>query len=236
MNTNLTNYLEFLENSSKFKAMDKAKKAQMLSEIKELIKADALWLRNSHKDESKRRISNALFARLYLDIKDEIIAKIKEEQIAIFSVFSKKPNQKYPKELKEHRKRGDIDFAVAFGRGRDESGESIFVTTFIIFARNSSFDLRPFNDLEFQSKINISKLIDFCSNCQIDLNALKELCFDPSRFSSLDFTHAKVLFYERLCDEIISANRQVIGSITAQTARSLWSENYDISSYFKSLS
>ncbi|MDY5616729.1 MAG: hypothetical protein SPF34_07515 [Helicobacter sp.] len=44
MDTNLTNYLEFLENSSKFKAMDKATKAQMLSEINELIKADALWV------------------------------------------------------------------------------------------------------------------------------------------------------------------------------------------------
>lgn len=64
IDTNLTNYLEFLENSKKFKAMDKAAKAQMLSQINELIKADALWVRNSHKDEIKRRISNALFARL----------------------------------------------------------------------------------------------------------------------------------------------------------------------------
>ena len=64
MDTNLTNYLEFLENSSKFKAMDKAAKAQMLSQINELIKSDALWVRNSHKDEIKRRISKALFARL----------------------------------------------------------------------------------------------------------------------------------------------------------------------------
>ncbi|MCL9823589.1 hypothetical protein [Helicobacter colisuis] len=61
MDTNLTNYLEFLENSSKFKAMDKATKAQMLSEINELIKADALWVRNSHKDESKRHISAPFF-------------------------------------------------------------------------------------------------------------------------------------------------------------------------------
>ena len=129
-------------------------------------------------------------------------------------MFSKEPNQKYPKELKEYRKRGDIEFAVAFGRGKDENGETVFANTFIIFARNSSFDLRPFNDLEFQSKINISKLIDFCSNCKIDLNALKELCFDPSRFSNLAFTHAKVLFFDRLCDEIISANRQIIGSVT----------------------
>lgn len=89
MGTNLTNYLEFLENSSKFKAMDKSAKAQMLSQINELIKSEALWVRNSHKDEIKRRISEALFARLYSDKKDEIIAKIKEEQIAIFSVFSK---------------------------------------------------------------------------------------------------------------------------------------------------
>ena len=64
MDTNLTNYLEFLENSSKFKAMDKAAKAKMLSQINELIKSDALWVRNARNDESKRRISNALFARL----------------------------------------------------------------------------------------------------------------------------------------------------------------------------
>ncbi|WP_272888169.1 hypothetical protein [Campylobacter lanienae] len=42
MDTNLTNYLKFLENSSKFKTMDKAAKAQMLSEINELIKSEAL--------------------------------------------------------------------------------------------------------------------------------------------------------------------------------------------------
>ena len=64
MDTNLTNYLEFLENSSKFKAMDKAAKAQMLSQINELIKSEALWVRNARNDESKRRISKAIFARL----------------------------------------------------------------------------------------------------------------------------------------------------------------------------
>ena len=233
---NLTNYLEFLENSKKFKEMDKAERAQMLGEINELIKADPFWVRNSGKDEVKRRIKNALFERLYLDIKDEIVDKIKEQKITIFSVFSKALNQKYPKELKEHRKRGDIDFAVAFGRGKDESGEAIFANTFIVFARNSSFDLRSLDSLEFQNKINSSKLIDFCSNCEIDLNALKELCFDTSKLLSLDFTHAKALFYERLCDEIINANRQIIGSITCYTARSLWSDNYNVSSYFKGLS
>ncbi|WP_141080514.1 hypothetical protein [Campylobacter lanienae] len=56
LNENLINYLEFLENSSKFKAMDKAAKAQMLSQINELIKSEALWVRNSHKDESKRQL------------------------------------------------------------------------------------------------------------------------------------------------------------------------------------
>ncbi|MDD6161755.1 MAG: hypothetical protein PUB35_03025 [Campylobacteraceae bacterium] len=44
MDTNLTSYLEFLENFSKFKAMDKATKAQMLSQINELIKSEALWV------------------------------------------------------------------------------------------------------------------------------------------------------------------------------------------------
>ncbi|WP_096027715.1 hypothetical protein [Campylobacter lanienae] len=56
MDTNLTNYLKFLENSKKFKAMDKASKAQMLSQINELIKSEALWVRNSHKDENKRQL------------------------------------------------------------------------------------------------------------------------------------------------------------------------------------
>ena len=32
------------------------------------------------------------------------------------------------------------------------------------------------------------------------------------------FTHAKALFFDRLGDDIISANRQIIGSVTAQTA------------------
>ena len=261
MDTNLTNYLEFLENSSKFKAMDKAAKAQMLSQINELIKSDALWVRNSHKDEIKRRISEALFARLYSDKKDEIIAKIKEEQIAIFSVFSKEPNQKYPKELKEHRKRGDIEFAVAFGRGKDESGENIFATTFIAFAKSASLPISPiaqrvvrkyecggkyicginrfkiydaFDDSsEFYDAAKKCDIINFDKQCEINLALLKELIFLPEWIKDFAFTHAKVLFYERLCDDIISANRQVIGSVTGQTARSLWSDNYDVSSYFK---
>ena len=54
MDTNLTNYLEFLENSSKFKAMDKAAKAQMLSQINELIKSEALWVRHARNDENIR--------------------------------------------------------------------------------------------------------------------------------------------------------------------------------------
>nr|WP_321427924.1 hypothetical protein [uncultured Campylobacter sp.] len=261
MNEKLTNYLEFLENSSKFKAMDKAQKTQMLSEINELIKADALWVRNSHKDESKRRISNTLFARLYTDIKDEITAKIKEQKITIFSVFSKTPNQKYPKELKELRKRGDIDFAVAFGRGKDESGESIFATTFIVFAKSASAVISPIVQMvvrkykcggkficginrfkiydafdessEFSDTAKKCDIINFDKNCEINLAVLKEMIYLPEWIKDFDFTHAKVLFYERLCDEIISANRQIIGSITGQTARSLWSDSYDINSYFK---
>ena len=261
MDTNLTNYLEFLENSSKFKAMDKAAKAQMLSQINELIKSEALWVRNSHKDEIKRRISKALFARLYSDKKDEIIAKIKEKQIAIFSVFSKEPNQKYPKELKEHRKRGDIEFAVAFGRGKDENGEAVFANTFIIFARTNGVSisiiaqniLRKYEcggkyicginrfkiydafdeSSEFYGTAKKCDIINFDKQCEINLALLKELIFLPEWIKDFAFTHAKVLFYERLCDDIISANRQVIGSVTGQTARSLWSDNYDVSSYFK---
>lgn len=89
MDTNLTSYSEFLENSAKFKAMDKAQRAQMLGEINELIKADAFWVLNSHKDE-KKRIKNALFARLYSDIKGEIPAKIKEQKITILAYLTKR--------------------------------------------------------------------------------------------------------------------------------------------------
>ena len=261
MYTNLTNYLEFLENSSKFKAMDKAAKAQMLSQINELIKSEALWVRNSRKDESKRRISKALFARLYSDKKDEIIAKIKEEKIAIFSVFSKEANQKYPKELKEHRKRGDIEFAVAFGRGKDESGENIFATTFIAFAKSASLPISPIaqrvvrkyecggkyicginrfkiydafdESSEFYGTAKKCDIINFDKQCEINLALLKELIYLPWWIKDFAFTHAKALFFDRLCDEIISANRQIIGSVTGQTVRSLWSDNYDVSLYFK---
>ena len=62
---------------------------------------------------------------------------------------------------------------------------------------------------------------------------LSSLIYLPEWIKDFAFTHAKALFFDRLCDEIISANRQVIGSITGQTARSLWSDNYDVSSYFK---
>nr|WP_321432130.1 hypothetical protein [uncultured Campylobacter sp.] len=36
--------------------MNKAAKAQMLSQINELIKTYALWVRNSHKNEHKRQL------------------------------------------------------------------------------------------------------------------------------------------------------------------------------------
>ncbi|MDO2409205.1 hypothetical protein [Campylobacter magnus] len=261
MNEKLTNYLEFLENSAKFKAMDKAQKAQMLSEINELIKSDALWVLNSRNDEIKKRVSSALFARLYSDIKDEILSKIKEQKFSIFSVFSKEPNQKYPKELKEHRKRGECEFAVAFGKGKDESGEAVFANTFIIFEKARCFIvptiqkiarkynctgkyIRGYNRFkvydalsdclgDFDDTVKKNEIIDFDKNCEINLTALSKIIPYPNGLRDFAFTHAKVLFYERLCDEIISANRQVIDSITCYTARSLWSDNYDVSSYFK---
>ena len=176
-------------------------------------------------------------------------------------MFSKEANQKYPKELKELRKRGDIEFAVAFGRGKDESGESIFATTFIAFAKSASLPISPIaqrvvrkyecggkyicginrfkiydafdESSEFYGAAKKCDIINFNKQCEINLALLKELIYLPWWIKDFAFTHAKVLFYERLCDEIISANRQVIGSVTGQTARSLWSDNYDVSSYFK---
>lgn len=141
MNETLTKYLEFLEYFQKFSQIPKAQKEQMLSQINELIKADGFWVLNSKKNELKARISKALFARLYSDVKAQILAKIKEQKFSIFSIFSKEPNQKYPKELKELRKRGDIDFAVVFGRGKDEIG-AVFVSTFIVFKKALAY-LRP---------------------------------------------------------------------------------------------
>ena len=199
--------------------------------------------------------------RLYSDKKDEIIAKIKEKQIAIFSVFSKEPNQKYPKELKEHRRRGDIEFAVAFGRGKDESGENIFATTFIAFAKSASLPISPIaqrvvrkyecggkyicginrfkiydafdGSSEFYGTAKKCDIINFNKQCEINLALLKELIYLPEWIKDFAFTHAKALFFDRLCDEIISANRQIIGSVAGQTVRFLWSDNYDASSYFK---
>ena len=50
----------------------------------------------------------------------------------------------------------------------------------------------------------------------------KFLCLAALFFALVDkglcFYSRKVLFFDRLCDEIISANRQIIGSVTAQTA------------------
>ena len=89
MNTNLTNYLEFLENSSKFKAMDKAAKAQMLSQINELIKSEALWVRNSHKDESKRQLKK-LFLLGFIAIKKmKLSQKSKKKKLRFLACLAR---------------------------------------------------------------------------------------------------------------------------------------------------
>lgn len=262
MNEKLTKYLAFLEDFQKFSQMPKAQKAQMLSQINELIKADGFWVLNSKKNELKARISKALFARLYSDVKAQILAKIKEQKFSIFSIFSKEPNQKYPKELKELRKRGDIDFAVVFGRGKDESAV-VFVSTFIVFKKSPCF-LAPiiqkivrkhncarkyisgYNKLNLYDAFDESSelcdvatkcdVINFNENCAINLAQLAKIIPRPKGLKNFAFTHSKVLFYERLSAEILSANRQVTCSITCYTARSLWSNNYAISSYFKAKS
>lgn len=259
MNETLTKYLKFLEDFQKFSQIPKAQKAQMLSQIHELIKADGFWVLNSKKNELKARISKALFARLYSDVKAQILAKIKEQK---FSIFSKEPNQKYPKELKELRKRGDIDFAVVFGRGKDES-VVVFVSTFIVFKKSPCL-LTPIIQkivrkhncakkyISGQNKLNLydafdesselcdvatkCDVINFNENCAINLAQLAKIIPRPKELKNFAFTHSKVLFYERLSAEILNANRQVIGSITCYTARSLWSDNYAISSYFKAQS
>lgn len=262
MNETLTKYLEFLEDFQKFSQIPKAQKAQMLSQINELIKADGFWVLNSKENELKARISKALCARLYSDIKAQILAKIKEQKFSIFSIFSKEPNQKYPKELKELRKRGDIDFAVVFGKGKDESAV-VFVSTFIVFKKSPCL-LTPIIQkivrkhncarkyIGGQNKLNLydafdesselcdvatkCDVINFNENCAINLAQLAKIIPRPKGLKNFAFTHSKVLFYERLSAEILSANRQVTCSITCYTARSLWSDNYAISSYFKAQS
>lgn len=260
----IPNYLELLEDARAFSQMDKTSKAQMLSSINELIKRDHLWVLNSRNDESKRRIRKALCDRLWADVLADILSDICQRDFAIFSVFGTSVNERYPKELKNARKCGDIDFALAFSQGKDYEFRDIFGKHFIVFARNSSFDLHSFisklaktyswgiyayaknagnftlynafENLEFPSKIKLSKLINFYSNCKVDLDALKELCPNPSKSLSIKLTCFKALFYERLSDEILGANRQIIGSITGYTARSLWFDNYDKSVYIKTSS
>lgn len=238
MNEKLTKYLEFLEDFQKFSQMPKAQKAQMLSQINELIKADGFWVLNSKENELKARISKALFARLYSDIKAQILAKIKEQKFSIFSIFGKEPNQKYPKELKELRKRGDIDFAVVFGKGKDESGVVFVSTSFIVFEKSPCL-LAPiiqkivrkhncarkyisgYNKLNLYDAFDESSelydvatkcdVINFNENCAINLAKLAKIIPRPKGLKNFAFIRSKVLFYERLSAEILSANRQIIG-------------------------
>lgn len=79
-------------------------------------------------------------------------------------------------------------------------------------------------------------VINFNENCAINLAQLAKIIPRPKELKNFAFTHSKVLFYERLSAEILNANRQVTCSITCYTARSLWSDNYAISSYFKAQS
>lgn len=88
MNETLTKYLEFLEDFQKFSQMPKAQKAQMLSQINELIKADGFWVLNSKENELKARISKALCARLYSDIKAQILTKSKSRNLAFLAFLA----------------------------------------------------------------------------------------------------------------------------------------------------
>lgn len=151
---------------------------------------------------------------------------------------------------------------MVFGRGKDESAV-VFVSTFIVFKKSPCL-LTPIIQkivrkhncakkyISGQNKLNLydafdesselcdvatkCDVINFNENCAINLAQLAKIIPRPKGLKNFAFTHSKVLFYERLSAEILSANRQIIGSITCYTARSLWSDNYAISSYFKAQS
>lgn len=151
---------------------------------------------------------------------------------------------------------------MVFGRGKDES-VVVFVSTFIVFKKSPCL-LTPIIQkivrkhncakkyISGQNKLNLydafdesselcdvatkCDVINFNENCAINLAQLAKIIPRPKELKNFAFTHSKVLFYERLSAEILNANRQIIGSITCYTARSLWNNNYAISSYFKAQS
>ena len=53
---------------------------------------------------------------------------------------------------------------------------------------------------EFYGTTKKCDIINFDKQCEINLALLKELIFLPAWIKDFAFTHAKALFYERLCD------------------------------------
>lgn len=252
----LSHYLALLEDARKFSQMDAFSKSQMLNELGVIIKNDALWTLHCAKDSLKQRIKIALSQRLFGDILDFITSEIANRDFAVLCAKTHAPNSPYPKELKIAFRAGVLEYSSAFLKAKDYELNDIYATCFVIFSKNSSFDLRNFasnlakkysnsffafakngghfilcaKERELKTKISVNELIDFNKKCALNENALKELC--GFWVFNARFSHAKTGFYERLVSAILGANRVLLGSATCYTMRQVWSDKYDKNSYF----
>ena len=89
---NLTYYLEFLENSSIFWNLDAQDRGDLLAELRKLSSAKPYFALNSKDFELQKRISKALFSRLYRDILDDFLSQVFLRDFAVLSVSSSTSN------------------------------------------------------------------------------------------------------------------------------------------------
>ena len=143
---NLTYYLEFLENSSIFWNLDAQDRGDLLAELRKLSSAKPYFALNSKDFELQKRISKALFSRLYRDILDDFLSQVFLRDFAVLSVSSSTSNLCAPKEIKHALKAKNIGICYAYGRGKDYELDDLFGLSFLVFERKKSFDLRSFAD------------------------------------------------------------------------------------------
>ena len=90
-------------------------------------------------------------------------------------------------------------------------------------------------------QVNITHILKNFKTDHAYTHTNREFCLDAFR-SVLPYPHGsvyyelganRVLFYIATCYKILEQNRELIGSITGHTARSLWHDRYDRNAYFR---
>ena len=90
-------------------------------------------------------------------------------------------------------------------------------------------------------QVNITHILKNFKTDHAYTHTNREFCLDAFR-SVLPYPHGsvcyelganRVLFYIETCSKILEQNRELIGSITGHTARSLWHDRYDRNAYFR---